>query len=95
MRPKRDRSRAEAATWRASFGTRSSTTAASLARRSSSTRGDRIRLSLVNRLDEATNLHTHGFHVSPEGNSDNVLLHIGPAETFDFQFDLPPNHAQG
>src|SRR5688572_27211419 len=33
--------------------------------------GDRIAVTLVNRLADATNLHTHGFHVSPEGNSDN------------------------
>jgi FtsP/CotA-like multicopper oxidase with cupredoxin domain len=57
--------------------------------------GDRIRLRLVNRLEDPTNLHTHGFHVSPEGNSDNVLLHIPPGETFDFEFDLPRNHAPG
>ena len=57
--------------------------------------GDRIALKLVNRLEDATNLHTHGFHVSPEGNSDNVLLHIEPGESFDFQFDLPRNHAPG
>jgi FtsP/CotA-like multicopper oxidase with cupredoxin domain len=57
--------------------------------------GDRIRVRLVNGLEEGTNLHTHGFHVSPEGNSDNVLLHIEPGETFDFQFDIPHNHAPG
>jgi FtsP/CotA-like multicopper oxidase with cupredoxin domain len=57
--------------------------------------GDRIDLRLVNRLPEATNLHTHGFHVSPEGNSDNVLLHIEPGETFDFRFDIPRDHAPG
>ena len=57
--------------------------------------GDRIRLRLINRLSEATNLHTHGFHVSPEGNSDNVLIHIEPGETFDFQFDIPRHHAPG
>ena len=57
--------------------------------------GDRIALTLVNRLADATNLHTHGFHVSPEGNSDNVLLHIEPGETFDYEFDLPRNHAPG
>ena len=57
--------------------------------------GDRIRLRLVNRLEHPTNLHTHGFHVSPEGNSDNVLLHIEPGEVFDFEFDLPRNHSPG
>jgi FtsP/CotA-like multicopper oxidase with cupredoxin domain len=57
--------------------------------------GDRIALRLVNRLSEQTNLHTHGFHVSPEGNSDNVLMHVGAGESFDYEFDLPRNHAPG
>jgi FtsP/CotA-like multicopper oxidase with cupredoxin domain len=57
--------------------------------------GDRIALTLVNHLYDATNLHTHGFHVSPEGNSDNVLLHVQPGETFEFRFDLPGDHAPG
>jgi FtsP/CotA-like multicopper oxidase with cupredoxin domain len=57
--------------------------------------GDRIMVRLVNRLADSTNLHTHGFHVSPEGNSDNVLLDIPAGETFEFQFDIPRNHAPG
>ena len=57
--------------------------------------GDRIDLRLVNRLPDATNIHTHGFHVSPEGNADNVFLHIEPGESFDYRFDLPRNHAPG
>jgi FtsP/CotA-like multicopper oxidase with cupredoxin domain len=36
-----------------------------------------------------TNLHTHGLHVSPAGNSDNVLLNI-PAQTkFPFEIRTP------
>jgi len=35
--------------------------------------GDTIEIRLVNRLGEPTNLHEHGFHVSPIGTSDNVL----------------------
>jgi FtsP/CotA-like multicopper oxidase with cupredoxin domain len=35
--------------------------------------GDTIELRVVNRLGEPTNLHEHGFHVSPVGISDNVL----------------------
>jgi suppressor of ftsI len=35
--------------------------------------GDTIGLRLRNRLGEPTNLHEHGFHVSPIGISDNVL----------------------
>ena len=36
--------------------------------------GDLLRVELVNRLDEPTNLHFHGLHVSPGGNSDNVFV---------------------
>lgn len=57
--------------------------------------GDRIKVRLVNRVSGPTNLHTHGLHVSPEGNADNVLIHVEPGETFDFQFDIPRNHAPG
>jgi FtsP/CotA-like multicopper oxidase with cupredoxin domain/peroxiredoxin len=42
-----------------------------------------------------TNLHTHGLHVSPSGNSDNVYLHIDPGTSFDFYYQLPPNHVAG
>lgn len=57
--------------------------------------GETIKVHLINDLDEVTNLHTHGFHVSPSGNSDNVLLEIQPGETFDFEFNLPDNHTPG
>jgi suppressor of ftsI len=57
--------------------------------------GDRIDLRLVNRLDEHTNLHTHGFHVRPDGNADNPFVHLAPGEAFDYRFDLPRNHAPG
>lgn len=35
-----------------------------------------------------TNLHTHGLHVSPTGDSDNVLLYLMEGESFDFTYDL-------
>jgi FtsP/CotA-like multicopper oxidase with cupredoxin domain len=35
--------------------------------------GDTLELQVVNRMGEPTNLHEHGFHVSPIGISDNVL----------------------
>jgi suppressor of ftsI len=57
--------------------------------------GDLVRLKLVNALDSMTNLHMHGFHVSPAGNSDNVLLHIMPGETFDYEYSIPANHPAG
>ena len=42
-----------------------------------------------------TNLHTHGLHVSPAGNSDNVLLDIAPGETFEYEIKIPPDHVPG
>ena len=42
-----------------------------------------------------TNLHTHGLHVSPVGNSDNVLLAIGPQTKFPYEIRVPGNHPPG
>jgi suppressor of ftsI len=57
--------------------------------------GDVIRLRLVNQLDQPTNLHTHGLHVSPGGNSDNVFLTVPPGRTQEFEFRIPENHPSG
>jgi FtsP/CotA-like multicopper oxidase with cupredoxin domain len=56
---------------------------------------DRLVVNLQNDLREQTNLHTHGFHVSPQGNSDNVLLDIKPGERFTYNYDIPKDHAPG
>jgi FtsP/CotA-like multicopper oxidase with cupredoxin domain len=42
-----------------------------------------------------TNLHTHGLHVSPAGNSDNVLLNIGPQTKFPYEINIPDDHPSG
>lgn len=42
-----------------------------------------------------TNLHTHGLHVSPSGNSDNVLLAIEPQTSFEYEIKIPPDHPPG
>ncbi|MCE0486332.1 multicopper oxidase family protein [Ornithinimicrobium sediminis] len=57
--------------------------------------GDTIRLRLANGLDEPTNLHVHGLHVSPEGNSDNVFLMVAPGDSFDYEYVLPGDHPPG
>jgi len=41
------------------------------------------------------NLHTHGLHVSPAGNSDNVLLNIAPQTEFTFEINVPDDHPSG
>ncbi len=40
----------------------------------------------VNR--NVTNLHTHGWHVSPSGNADNILITFNPGATHDYEYDL-------
>jgi len=57
--------------------------------------GDRLRVRLVNDLDEVTNLHVHGLHVSPEENGDNVFVEVGPGEAFDYEYRLPEDHPPG
>ena len=72
--------------------------------------GETLKIKLINQLaDEpehtgdhnslhefnTTNLHTHGLHVSPSGNSDNVLLKIKPGEEFDYEIKIPEDHACG
>jgi FtsP/CotA-like multicopper oxidase with cupredoxin domain len=41
------------------------------------------------------NLHTHGLHVSPTGNSDNVLLNIAPQTEFPYEYYIPEDHPAG
>jgi FtsP/CotA-like multicopper oxidase with cupredoxin domain len=57
--------------------------------------GDRFELYLVNHLNEATNMHWHGAHVSPAGISDNVLLSVAPGKTQHYIVDIPKNEPPG
>ncbi|MCW2919282.1 MAG: multicopper oxidase family protein [Actinomycetia bacterium] len=57
--------------------------------------GDRLELAMENRLGTATNLHVHGLHVSPSGNSDNIFVHIHPGETFHYSYRFPSTLAAG
>ncbi len=41
------------------------------------------------------NLHTHGLHVSPMGNSDNVLLNLPAGARNTYRFELPEDHPEG
>ncbi|HEV2645888.1 MAG TPA: multicopper oxidase domain-containing protein [Acidobacteriaceae bacterium] len=41
------------------------------------------------------NMHFHGLHVSPSGNSDNVLLNIAPSTRFDYEVNIPEDHPAG
>ena len=57
--------------------------------------GDRIELNLINNLNEPTNLHWHGFHVSPANNADNIFLEVGPGKTQHYSFYIPKDHPLG
>ncbi len=41
------------------------------------------------------NLHTHGLHVTPSGNGDNVLLNIPPGLTNTYTYAIPADHPEG
>lgn len=57
--------------------------------------GDRIELTLINKLAMPTNLHFHGLHVSPSGSSDNVFREVGPGEIANYIIDIPADHPPG
>ena len=57
--------------------------------------GDVLKITLVNNLDRATNLHVHGLHVSPAGNGDNVFLSVEPGSSFNYEYRLPRDHPPG
>jgi FtsP/CotA-like multicopper oxidase with cupredoxin domain len=45
--------------------------------------------------DFYTNVHYHGFGVSPLGNSDNVYIVVKPGQTFQYHVVIPPDHPTG
>jgi FtsP/CotA-like multicopper oxidase with cupredoxin domain len=57
--------------------------------------GDLLRVRLVNRLDQPTNLHTHGLHVPPGGDGDNPFVIIDPGARFDYAIAIPADHPPG
>ncbi|HWV24430.1 MAG TPA: multicopper oxidase domain-containing protein [Thermomicrobiales bacterium] len=42
-----------------------------------------------------TNLHTHGMHVSPSGNSDNVFITVSPGSSYQYDIEIPDDHTGG
>ena len=65
--------------------------------------GDTLKIKVVNKLKESveypyysqTNLHTHGLHVSPLGNGDNVMIAIDSGETWETEIKIPADHYIG
>ncbi|MEO8698193.1 MAG: multicopper oxidase family protein, partial [Acidimicrobiales bacterium] len=55
--------------------------------------GDRLIITLENRLDHDTNLHTHGLHVSPA--VDDIFLMIPAGASHIYTYDIPADHRSG
>ena len=57
--------------------------------------GDELRIEFANQLSATTNLHTHGLHVSPDGESDNVFRRIDAGESARYRIQIPADHPPG
>lgn len=57
--------------------------------------GDTIELNVVNKLQQDTNIHFHGLHVSPAGIADNVLRRFRPGGTYKVRVKIPRDHNNG
>jgi suppressor of ftsI len=57
--------------------------------------GDLVRITLVNHLEQPTNLHFHGLEVSPSGHADNIFISVDPGRSFQYRFRLPRDAATG
>ena len=58
-------------------------------------RGDTVHVNLINKLPLPTNLHVHGLHVSPQGESDNVFVSLDPLQTHHYTYQLPLDQSPG
>ena len=57
--------------------------------------GDTMRITFRNNLpDDPSNLHFHGMSVSPQGNSDNVFVHVHPGHQFEYEVRIPATGRQ-
>ncbi|MGO9977007.1 MAG: multicopper oxidase domain-containing protein [Solirubrobacteraceae bacterium] len=57
--------------------------------------GDQVTLHLINDLPLQTNLHLHGLHVSPSGDSDNIFVDIHPFEEHTYHYQIPLDQSSG
>lgn len=57
--------------------------------------GDEIRGHLSNQSDQPTNVHHHGFNVSPIPPADNIFVQTDPGEDSDYRISIPAEHRSG
>jgi FtsP/CotA-like multicopper oxidase with cupredoxin domain len=58
-------------------------------------KGEEVLLYPTQLTSAPLNLHVHGVHVSPKGNSDNVMLHIPAGASNTYVYNIPKSHPQG
>jgi FtsP/CotA-like multicopper oxidase with cupredoxin domain len=58
-------------------------------------KGEEVPLYPSQLTSSPVNLHVHGVHVSPKGNSDNVMLHIPGGRSNTFTYNIPKSMPQG
>lgn len=58
--------------------------------------GDVINLRLRNlATQQPSNVHYHGFNVSPQGNSDNIFVQVEPENCHDYVINVPKDQSTG
>jgi FtsP/CotA-like multicopper oxidase with cupredoxin domain len=57
--------------------------------------GDHVLIKLANDLNEPTNLHFHGLHITPGGRGDNMHVVVLPHTTMQYDFRIPADHPPG
>lgn len=57
--------------------------------------GDTVIVTLKNQLNTDTNLHAHGLHVSPSGDSDNIFVVVPPGSEHTYTYVIPDDHPSG
>jgi suppressor of ftsI len=57
--------------------------------------GDQVRILLNNFGQIATNIHYHGFNVTPQESGDNIFLSVDQGNSFQYDFPIPAEHRQG
>jgi FtsP/CotA-like multicopper oxidase with cupredoxin domain len=57
--------------------------------------GNSYRLTIRNNSSDPTNLHTHGLHISGDGNADNPFRSVESGGCIKYYWDIPANHMGG
>lgn len=57
--------------------------------------GDVMQIHFTNHIGERSNLHFHGIHSSPRGNSDNIHVMVKSGDSYDYEIKVPDDQPPG